>query len=278
VTGRARPLLGAAGVLLLGLFGCRTSERFVSIGVVDAARPAAGVHRLEVRDPSGSIRVEPGGDDEVSVTAEVRVHESLRQEFPAADAARDLKIEVDGDVLRIGDAHEHDHRNDFSFDLTIHAPTRLAWRLELGAGEIRATGGGNAIEAESGAGEVRIEGAVATLRATSGAGEVIADLESIAGGLLHSGAGSVRLTVAGGTLKEKLTCTSGAGKVAIELPAGFSADAALKSGAGRVVVEGAAFAATSHVAGGSASGRLGAGGPPLVAETGAGEVILRVRS
>lgn len=278
MTRRAQRRLACAGVLLLGLPGCGTSERFVSIGQVSAAHPAAGVSRLEVHDPSGSIRVEPTGDDLVSVTAEVKVRASLQPEFPAADAARDLKIEVAGDVLRIGDAHEGDHRNGFSYDFTIHAPTRLAWRLDLGAGEIRATGGGNAIDAESGAGEVRIEGAVAMLRATAGAGGVVANLESIAGGTLHSGAGSVRLTVARGSLKEKLTCTSGAGSVAIELPAGFSADAALKSGAGRVVVEGAQFSATSHVAGGSASGRLGAGGPPLVAETGAGEVILRVRS
>jgi hypothetical protein len=268
----------AAGALLLvSLAGCGMNDRFVAIGSVSAAKPASGAKRLEVRGCAGSITIAPSSGDEVSVTAAVSVRESRLQEFPTAEAARDLKFEVDGEVVKVADAHAHDGRSDFTIDFTISAPARLAWRLDLGAGRIDATGGGSAIDLESGAGEVRIGGAVATLHATSGAGSVTADVESIAGGLLHSGAGSVRLSIAGGALKEKLACTSGAGEVTISLPAGFSADASLKSGAGRVVVDGASLGTTSHVVGGSASGRLGAGGPQLVGETGAGSVTLRVR-
>lgn len=273
----------AAGALLLvSLAGCGMNDRFVAIGSVSAAKPAAGAKRLEVRGSAGSITVAPSSGDEISVTAAVSVRESMVKDYPTADVARDLKFEVDGDVVKIADAHAHDGRSDFAVDFKISAPARLAWKLDLGAGGIDATGGGGAIDAESGAGEVRIGGAVAVLHATSGAGGVTADVESIAGGMLHSGAGSVHLTIAGGALKEKLACTSGAGEVTITLPAGFSADASLKSGAGHVRIDAAeldfkALDATSHVVGGTTSLRLGAGGPQLVAETGAGSVTLRVR-
>src|SRR5262245_54231554 len=114
-----------AGALLLLAAGCIStySDPFVTIGSCDASRPAAGVQRLDVDDPIGSVHLSPSSDEEVSITAKIGVKESLRGKFPAADAARDLKIDAAGDALRIGSGHADDgHRDDFQIDLLIRAP------------------------------------------------------------------------------------------------------------------------------------------------------------
>jgi len=121
--------LAVGTLLLVACCSTGSSEPFVSIGSCDASRPAAGVARLDVDAPIGSVDVAPSPDDTVTVTAKISVRESLRAQFPAADATRDLKIEVVGDALRIGSGHADDgHRNDFQIDLVVRAPARSAWR------------------------------------------------------------------------------------------------------------------------------------------------------
>ena len=270
--------LAVGALLLVACISTGSSEPFVSIGSCDASRPSAGVLRLDVDDPIGSIDVAPSPDDTVSVTAKISVRESLRAQFPAADAARDLEIEVVGDALRIGSGHADDgYREDFHIDLVVRAPARLAWRAAIGVGNVEVTGGGNEVEATSGVGNVKLRGKVGAARATSGVGNVLVEVETLASGTIKSGTGNVRVAIAGGTLGRALECSSGVGNIDIAVAPSLAADVQLQTGVGNVRCDGAALGRTSSFVGGSAEGKLGAGGPRLTASAGTGNVSLRVR-
>jgi len=105
-----------------------------------------------------------------------------------------------------------------------------------------------------------LSGALARVTAQSGAGSVQAQVESLGGGSLHTGAGNLRLSIAGGVLTEALTCTAGAGAVEIALPGNFAADVTLSTAAGALTVRGADLDVRRNFVGGSATGKLGAGG------------------
>lgn len=270
----------AAGALLLLAAGCSSafSDPFVEIGSFDASRPAAGVARLDVDDPIGSIDVAPSPDDSVSVTAKISVKKSLREQFPAADATRDLRIELVGDALRIGSGHADDgHRDHFQIDLVVRAPARFAWRANVDVGDVAVTGGGNEVDVTSHVGTVRLHGKVGAVRATADVGSVLVDVESLASGTIQSGTGSVRVAIAGGTLGRALECSSGVGNVDVTVAPTFAADVKLHAGVGSVRCDGAALGKTSSFVGGAAEGRLGGGGPHLTATAGTGDVSLRVR-
>jgi hypothetical protein len=276
---RALAALAASGLLLF-VAGCKTtsSEPFVAIGSCDASRPAAGIQRLEVDDPIGTVDVAPSTDDTVTVTAKIAVRESLLPQFPAADAARDLAIDRVGDSLRIGSGHRDDgHRDHFQIDLVIRAPARFAWKVQAGVGSVTVTGGGNAVEAACGVGDVTLRGAIGAARATTGVGDVAVGVDSLASGVVHSGTGNVRVAIAGGALAQSLECSSGVGNVEVAVAKSLSADVQLKAGTGNVHCDGARLVVTSHVVGGTAEGKLGAGGPRLTATAGTGNVSLRVR-
>lgn len=268
----------AAGALLLVAAGCASSDSFVAIGSVDASRPAAGVQRLDVDDPIGSIRVTPSSDDAVSIRAKIAVRSSLREQFPTADAARDLKIDVVGDALRIGSGHADDgHRDHFQIDLEIRAPARMPWKVAIGVGGVDVTGEGNAIDATAGVGNVVLHGKVAAAHATSGVGNVVVDVDTLASGVAKTGTGNVRVTITGGSLSGPLECTSGVGNVDVSVAPTVAADVALHTGVGTVRCDGASIGTTKNFVGGDAAGKLGAGGPRLAVTSGTGNVALRVR-
>jgi hypothetical protein len=270
--------LTVAALLLVACCTTGSSERFVSIGSCDASRPAAGVARLEVDDPIGSVDIAPSPDDTVSVTAKISVRKSLREQFPAADATRDLKIEVVGDALRIGSGHADDgHRDDFQIDLVVRAPARFAWRAAVGVGNVEVTGGGNDVDVTSGVGDVELHGKVGAARAASGVGNVLVEVEALASGTIKSGTGNVRVAIAGGTLGHALECSSGVGNVDVMVAPSLAADVQLHAGVGNVRCDGAALGRTSNFVGGAAEGKLGGGGPRLTATAGTGNVSLRVR-
>jgi len=270
--------LAVSALLLVACVSTGSSEPFVSIGSCDASRPGAGVARLDVDDPIGSVDVAPSPDDTVSVTAKISVRKSLREQFPAADATRDLKIEVVGDALRIGSGHADDgHRDDFQIDLVVRAPARFAWRAAVGVGNAEVTGGGNDVDVTSGVGNVKLHGKVGAARAASGVGNVVVDVEALASGTIKSGTGNVRVAIAGGTLGRALECSSGVGNVDVMVAPSLAADVQLHAGVGNVRCDGAALGRTSNFVGGAAEGKLGGGGPLLTATAGTGNVSLRVR-
>jgi len=114
---RRRASLVAGGLVLLGA-GCRFSDDFVTIGRVTTTVEAAGIERLDLNDPVGSVHVVPARDDRFAITADVSVRRSLQAQFPTADLTRDLRIGVEGATLRIANAHQDQegdgHGDDFS--------------------------------------------------------------------------------------------------------------------------------------------------------------------
>jgi DUF4097 and DUF4098 domain-containing protein YvlB len=268
--------IAAAAAALLAA-GCHLNDPYVAIGDVATAHPSAGISRLVVNDPVGSVHLRPAADERVSVTARVSVRASLQTTYPTADLARDVRIVADQATLTIANAHaEGGHGDDFELDLEIAAPARLAWSVVVGAGGAEIEGGGNDVDANVGAGDVALRGAIAKLAAQSGAGSVRAELASLDGGHLEAGAGGVALTIAGGTLAHDLTCVSGAGSIQIAVPSTLAAEVALTTGVGALNVQGAGLEVRSSVVGGSAHGRLGAGGPQLTATAGTGALTFRV--
>jgi hypothetical protein len=130
-------------LLLSAIPGCRMSTHHVPIGdVAETVPDAAGIERIEIGNPVGSIRIEPGREAEVVIRAEV-----LLEEQRAADRAPDplrfadhVRVTRDGARLAIGSAHAGaEDAGDWQLRMVVTLPPERALEIDLDVGEIQVT-------------------------------------------------------------------------------------------------------------------------------------------
>lgn len=158
-------LLLAPLMLASCVVGRRTEE------TITRKWPAAGISRIEINEVDGSVSVEAGNSDEISLVADVeaRGFEPKKNE----ENHGYFKTTVSGDTLQIG--REHDrvivhvpffNRNDVRVNYSLRVPARLTLDLRTVNGRIATKGIDAATEAVTVNGPIDLE--------TTGTGEVSA--------------------------------------------------------------------------------------------------------
>jgi len=210
--------------------------------------------RLEVKTGSGDVDVLPGEDGRLRVSAEFDVEASSQGQ--AEELARrieaDPPIEVEGDLVRIGDLSKYSLGRQplgpFAvFDFSISAPRETQAMLNSGSGDhqvrglrgpVRVRAGSGDVQIEDiegdvdvgvGSGDIRIARARLAVSAESGRGDV--DLTETTGPVtVKAGCGDVSLRDIGGNIDASV----GHGDITLESPVGAGAEWALKAGSGDV--------------------------------------------
>jgi DUF4097 and DUF4098 domain-containing protein YvlB len=154
---RSRVIYSLAVVFLTA---CVAGER--RIVRIDRKWPAAGIRRVEVREVDGTISIDAGTADQISMQAVVHsrgVPPKQKEENQGY-----FRSEVDGDTLVIGRREGHIHigfplfsRRDVRVDYALRVPSSVELVLHSVNGRIEARGVAGETEAKTVNGEVDIE-------------------------------------------------------------------------------------------------------------------------
>lgn len=143
------------------LMACVAGERRTV--TINRTWTADGIHRVHVNEVNGSVNVEAGNSNEITLVAHVRAYEP-----PKANEENQgyFRTEVNGDTLSIGrKSHHRIHFIGFRFgdevtvDYTLHVPPALELELRTVNGRIATHGIDGSTEARSVNGEINLENA-----------------------------------------------------------------------------------------------------------------------
>jgi len=159
------------------LMACVAGERREV--TINRTWPADGIHRLNVNEVNGSVNVEAGTTNEITLVAHVRAYEKPQ---PTQENQGYFKSEVNGDTLQIGRKRRHKvHFIGFNFgdevtvDYSLRVPPQLELELRTVNGRIATHGIDGATAAKSVNGEINLENAgIAEVEAGTVNGRVMA--------------------------------------------------------------------------------------------------------
>jgi hypothetical protein len=132
-------LLTAAAALLA--VSCAVGEKRAY--TVQKTFPATAIQRVEIREIDGSLKVEAGADDQITLVAQIR---SRVQPTKGADQNYGFfAAEVDGDSLNIARVGQRRKihfwdRDDITIDYALRVPQRIALDLHTVNGRIATNG------------------------------------------------------------------------------------------------------------------------------------------
>lgn len=255
-----RASLGAGVALALLVGSCQTGATRRKVGdVAHAVKPAAPVHKITVDQRVGSVRLVPATGAEVRFAAEVWLSVARPETDFVPDFAKHVQVGESAGVLAIADAHTGPDSDDWELRLTVQVPEGLDYQVELDAGGVAIElAAANEVRTKVGAGHTKVAVAALTGSAqidlASGQAEVAVTKQGPARGL--------RVEVSAGTIQAVLPPD-----YACELSASVTAgdvDVAPRYGV-RELRDHAASRAT---------GKVGAGGPPVRLTVATGRVVL----
>jgi len=125
--------------------------------------PVNDIQRVHVDEVNGSVSVEAGNANEISLVAHVRAYKK-----PKADEENQgyFRTRVDGDTLRIGRKEHHrvhiigfNFGDDTTVDYSLRVPPSLALELKTVNGRIATRGVDGSCQAKSVNGEINLESA-----------------------------------------------------------------------------------------------------------------------
>lgn len=246
-------------LLIVGLVGAGVTfgaKGDFSFGTEKIARDqsidAEGIRNIEVKTGSIDVSVVPGSGNKAVATLSGRVSKKYSDKM-------ELKLEKDGDTLRVGFA---DHvgftfgLNFTSLDLKLEVPQRQYDRLKLNAGS----------------GDSDLNGLqAASVEIDSGSGDV--ELKGMKGSTISVSIGSGELSLSDITVDGAITTKGGSGDVDIDRIEAKSLDVNLSSGEAKI----ADAVADVNVDTGSGDIRLKqqALDRPATLKTGSGEVSVK---
>lgn len=143
------------------LMACVAGERHTV--TINRTWPADGIHRLNVNEVNGSVNVEAGTANEITLVAHVRAYEKPQ---PNLENQGYFKTDVSGDTLEIGRKHHRKIRfigfnfgDEVSVDYSLRVPPQLELELRTVNGRIATHGIDGPTEAKSVNGEINLENA-----------------------------------------------------------------------------------------------------------------------
>ena len=272
-------LLAASALIVLAVVPAgaapseATFERTLSVN--------GSVLQLMVSTGSGNIQLTRGSDRQVHIVGHVKAGWGGNPDEVRQIAAHP-PIEQTGNIVRVGQMHQHLHNISISYE--IQAPGNASLdassgsgnigddgvgenaSLRTGSGDIHATGLGGGFTASTGSGNIYAEQAgEGDVSASTGSGDI--ELRNLRGGLVaRTGSGGIRL---GGMPVSLWRVQTGSGDVEYwPGKAGFNLNASAGSGGIQIDPPIAGRSGNRHQVTGSVNG----GGPEVRISTGSGGI------
>ncbi|MGA8732069.1 MAG: M56 family metallopeptidase [Terracidiphilus sp.] len=248
----------------------------------DRALSVSGEAQLIVSTGSGNIHLTRGTGDQIQIHAQIHVSREGSEE-QARQIAANPPIEQSGNVIRVGQQHEH--WRGISIDYQIEAPAGTLLEANSGSGDIVDQGVGKNAKLETGSGDIRANGLDGPFVVNTGSGNITAEgtgqgdvkAETGSGNIeikdIHgsfrgqTGSGDIKAT---GTPSAPWTLETGSGNIEI-----WTGNAPLtlvaSTGSGSVTTDHEMMVQGSldhhHI-----KGNLNGGGPLVRAQTGSGDI------
>lgn len=255
----------------------------------DRTLPVSRQPDLYVATGSGNIRVHPGNDSQIHLSAHLKagwnvggdVQDRMRR------IASNPPIQVSGNSVHVGDmgGSDRDLYRNITIDYEISAPIGVALNLRSGSGDIEVDHLGRFAKVESGSGTLKVLGISGPADLHSGSGDIELQQRGTGDVRVSTGSGSVRISGLDGGLQLKTgsgdleasghlagsgTVQSGSGSIRLHLgrDARFDLDASTGSGSIHLAQADAPYKSESH----HVSGPVHGGGPALKVNTGSGDI------
>jgi putative adhesin len=153
---RSHYLLTAATALLAMSCAVREKRSYT----VERTFPASALQRVEIREVDGSLKVEAGSDDKITLVANIR-----SRELPKKGADQNygfFTAQIEGDSLSITRVRQTRKvlfwdSNDLTINYSLRVPQRLALDLNTVNGRIATTGIGGATQVTTVNGPIELE-------------------------------------------------------------------------------------------------------------------------
>lgn len=259
--------IALAAVLLLGPAQLARAQQ----GAFERTLKVTGPVDLTLRSGSGRIRVFPGADGNVKISARIRAGYSW---FSGDATARIREIEKNPPIQQAGNSINVGRRGEdeslfrnisISYDVTVPAQTSVVARTGSGGidiGDLRGS-----LEAITGSGGIVVGRVAGPVVASTGSGGIeVSGAQSLD---VHAGSGSIRADAIAGTTRAK--CGSGG----IHIAHAGKGDLDVSSSSGEVVVTGVDGAARVSASSGGITVEGRPSGPWTV-HASSGGVTLRV--
>jgi len=251
---------------------CRTTPSTASI--TDASVTARVFHQARAGNP---------------VEATVRADDAVPAELRTRVFADHVEVSGSGNTLEIRDLHQRAAGDEkrgskvkyegWDVSVRVFLPRPLAVNASSGVGSITVDTARGDVSLDSGVGSVTMklpDSSLGSVHAQSGAGSIRLELGGVRGKLsASSGAGNVVVDLRSG-VAEGARITSGAGSLEVTLPASVAGQLDVDTGAGSVEVDPALGGEVERgLVGASARGQIRGGGPTYRIHTGAGSIDVK---
>ena len=227
--------------------------------------------RLEVATGSGDISVDRGEDGKLRVTSEFEVRAGSQKE--AEELARRIRedppIEVEGDLVRVGDLSRYDLGKwpkgpSVVFDFSVSVPFQTEVRLKSGSGDQGVRNLKGPVTAKVGSGDIQVQDVEGRVEIDTGSGDIaVVRVRSSVSASIGSGdldlgeiGGEVSVRIGSGDaqlrhLEGSMHVASGSGDVNLESTVPDGVEWILKAGSGDVgllLPDGSRFNLSAHSA------------------------------
>jgi len=226
---------------------------------------------LRVETNAGNINVHTGPAQTITISGHIRA----RGGFPGMSGEAKVDkiqsnppISQDGNTIQISGVGGRDLKKNVFVDYDITVPDDTELSATSGAGNVRIKGLKQRVEGTTGAGTIATEGLGGDERLRTGAGSI--EVISPAGMVMaESGAGKI---TARGEPKGDWELRVGSGSIKMEIPASASFDFEAQTGFGKVNLGQGFELQNGNVSKSHVQGKIGKGGPRVVANNGAGSI------
>ena len=273
---RAARQLATLGICFVALSACDVveiaaqSER--ARGSFERTLSVNGPVDLSVRTGSGSIQIRTGSGERVQVIG--RVSAGSRDGLDPAERVRRVEsappIEQNGNTIRIGDTHDDPIYRNVSISYEIVVPANTTINSQTGAGSQSIGSVNGAVRAQTGSGDIRVERTGGSLQAQTGSGSIRVD--SVGGEVrAQTGSGSVDVRQ---IAKADVSVHTGSGSVTLSLPpdAAYTLDAQTGSGG---ISTSQPLTVQGRIGRNHLTGTVRGGGNSVRVRTGSGSIDIR---
>jgi len=305
-----KKILVCAYLLLVGLMAI---DARASDGTFEWQATASEPLILNVDTGSGSISVQAGTGDRVTVQGEITVNRRFFFAKPSnsdeiVQALEDEPpVEMSDGHLRVGHIKDRSisRKVSISYDITVPAGTEVIAdsgsgsitiadiaapvRAEAGSGSVKLENIGGPVKADTGSGSIRAEGIDGAFEASAGSGRIYLMQTAPGDVVISTGSGSSELLGVAGSVRASAGSGSitidgrqagdwrirtGSGSVRVTLPEDAAFDLEAESSSGGIEID-HPLTVEGRITRTKLSGKVRGGGPLLFIDTGSGGIRIR---
>jgi beta-lactamase regulating signal transducer with metallopeptidase domain len=156
----------------------------------DRTFAVGGAAQLNVSTGSGNIHLTRGSGNQIHIHGQIRVNHGGSEE-QAREIAANPPIERNGDMIRVGQQHEH--WRGISIDYQIEAPAGTVLVANSGSGNIVDEGVGQNAKLQTGSGDIHATGLEGPFIVHTGSGNIVAEQSGHGDVIAETGSGDIEL-------------------------------------------------------------------------------------